>query len=124
MSKFFNMKNKVSNQELIDSLKKSIRANYDALDYILEKKRIVSDTYKYTEAEVDKQELDTLKYLEITLRFVGEQYQTNLKNLGVHSWQIIVVQMGVKIHLIYLVLDDISENFIKITQNILGQMVY
>lgn len=86
MSKFFNMKNKVSNQELIDSLKKSIRANYDALDYILEKKRIVSDTYKYTEAEVDKQELDILKYLEITLRFVGEQYQTNLKNLGVHSW--------------------------------------
>ena len=80
------MKNKVSNQELIDSLKKSIRANYDALDYILEKKRIVSDTYKYTEAEVDKQELDILKYLEITLRFVGEQYQTNLKNLGVHSW--------------------------------------
>ena len=56
------------------------------MDYILEKKRIVSDTYKYTEAEVDKQELDTLKYLEITLRFVGEQYQTNLKNLGVHSW--------------------------------------
>lgn len=86
MSKFFNMKNKVSNQELIDSLKQSIRANYDALDYVLEKKRIVSDTYKYTEAEVDKQELDTLKYLEITLRFVGEQYQTNLRNLGVHSW--------------------------------------
>lgn len=86
MNKFFNIKNKVSNQELIDSLKKSVRYNNDALDYVLEKVRIVSDTYKYTEAEVDKKELDTLKYLETTLRFVGEQYQTNLRNLGVHSW--------------------------------------
>lgn len=86
MNKFFNMKNKVSNQELIDSLKKSVRYNNDALDYVLEKVRIVSDTYKYTESEVDKKELDTLKYLETTLSFVGEQYQTNLRNLGVHSW--------------------------------------
>ncbi len=80
------MKNKVGKQELIDSLKKSVRYNNDALDYVLEKVRIVSDTYKYTEAEVDKKELDTLKYIETTLRFVGEQYNTNLKNLGVHSW--------------------------------------
>lgn len=83
-NKFFDIKSKPSKKEMIDKLQKSLEYNRNALDYIFDKKRIVIDTYKYTESEIDKEELENLEYIEFTLQFVGLQYEENLKQLGVY----------------------------------------
>lgn len=81
----FNSKQKLvkslNNTDLAHSLKESVCRNNDAIDYILEKKRIISDTYKYTESEYDKEQLEILEYIEIVLKFVGEQYSYSIERL-------------------------------------------
>lgn len=83
-NRFFDIKSKPSKKEMIDKLQKSLEYNRNALDYIFDRKRIVIDTYKYTESEIDKEELENLEYIEFTLQFVGLQYEENLKQLGVY----------------------------------------
>lgn len=81
MKKFLNVKNKVGNKDLVDSLKQSIKHNDNALDYIVNKKRVVNDLYLYTEAEDVKEELQNLEYIEFVLKYVGQQYSDNLLRL-------------------------------------------
>lgn len=86
MKRVFNFKDKVSEEELISSLKKSLEYNGEAMEYILEKKRVVNDLIKYRDFEQDKEELANIEYIEFVLNFVGNQYSDNLKKLGVYSW--------------------------------------
>lgn len=81
MKNFFNVKDNVSNKDLVDSLKQSIKHNDNALDYIVNKKRVVNDLYLYTEAEDVKEELQNLEYIEFVLKYVGQQYSDNLARL-------------------------------------------
>lgn len=73
--------NNVNNSDLAFSLRESMKRNNDALDYILDKKRILSDLYKYREFESDKEELQNIEYIEIVLKYVGEMYSDNLERL-------------------------------------------
>lgn len=77
----FNVSKKVSNEELKSSLLESINKNDLSLDYIKDKIRVTEDLYKFTEKDSDKEELDTLKYIELVLSFVGDSYSKSLKGL-------------------------------------------
>lgn len=80
MKKSFYLKN---NEKLIDNLKESLEYNLDALDYIVEKKRVAYDSYKLTDLDIFKAELKTLEYIEFVLNFVGYEYQSELSKKGV-----------------------------------------
>lgn len=75
----FKVLNKVNKKELKDSLKQSIELNKNALDYLKNKKNVVSDMSKYNEEDKSlKEELATLEYIEFTLKYVGTMYEENL----------------------------------------------
>lgn len=75
------MKNK---QELIHSLKESILHNENAIDYIDNLIHKVEDELAYLENDITlSNELNNLKYIKFTLDFIGLQYESSLKKLGV-----------------------------------------
>lgn len=71
----------INNSDLAFSLKESIKRNNDALEYILEHKRVVTDLYKYREFESDKLDLQNIEYIEFILKYIGEQYSGNLERI-------------------------------------------
>ena len=78
------MKNK---QELIHSLKESILHNENAIDYIDNLIHKVEDELAYLENDITlSNELNNLKYIKFTLDFIGLQYESSLKKLGVVKW--------------------------------------
>ena len=75
------MKNK---QELIHSLKESILHNENAIDYIDNLIHKVEDELAYLENDITlTNELNNLKYIKFTLDYIGLQYESSLKKLGV-----------------------------------------
>lgn len=77
-----NFVKKINKEELKNSLQESIVYNEDALDYIKNKKIAIDNLYKYNSEDVSiREELNILKYIEITLEHVGAMYEQNLKKV-------------------------------------------
>lgn len=79
-TKIFNKK--VSNQELIKSLKESIQYNDSALDYIENEIRRKEDVIKITNNSLDLEcDLKNLKYIQFALKYLSESYNNTLRSL-------------------------------------------
>lgn len=79
---FFAYSKKNVNKELRSSLTQSIEFNNNALDYIKNKKNLVSSMHKFNEEDTSIQdELNTLEYIELALKHVGKMYNDNLKKV-------------------------------------------
>ena len=78
-------KNKINfddKEKLKNSIEQSLVYNEDAIDYIVNRKKIVEDQLKYNSEDVVLQEeLKILKYINLTLEHVGSMFETNLKRL-------------------------------------------
>ena len=78
-------KNKINyndKENLKNSIEQSLVYNDDAIDYIVNRKRVVEDQLKYNSDDVALQEeLKILKYINLTLEHVGSMFETNLKRL-------------------------------------------
>lgn len=71
-------------QELIHSLKESILHNENAIDYIDNLIHKVEDELAYLENDITlTNELNNLKYIKFILDYIGLQYESSLKKLGV-----------------------------------------
>lgn len=76
----------VSNQELKDSLLKSIEYNSNALDYIENVLNRARDRLKYNEYDKENKEIvETLEYIKFALTYLDKQYIDSLKKVGVKS---------------------------------------
>ena len=76
------MKKYVSQLEIKDKLAESINANEIALDNLRNWINRLSDSLEYKEDPVLREDLQTLKYIECTLLYVGDCYEKSYKQLG------------------------------------------
>ena len=79
---FKNKVKNISNTELSKSLKQSLEYNSEAIDYIenlLNQKKDFAK-YKYNN-ELDS-EINILRYIHFTLKFIDGQYKDSLKKVG------------------------------------------
>ena len=78
------IKKNVSNQQIVNSLKESIKKNDSALDYISIERKRYEDLIKYNPDDVVSEDIyRNLSYCEFTLKFLGEQYKEALSLRGV-----------------------------------------
>lgn len=76
--------NNVSDQEIVNSLKESIKKNDSALSYISSEKNRYGDLLKYNDNDIISQDIyENLSYCEFTLNFLGNQYREALSLRGV-----------------------------------------
>ena len=73
----------VNKKELVDSLKKSIKMNSNALDYVENCINKCQDLLNYNENDlIAKNDLENLQYIKFTLNYLEKQYNESLRGLA------------------------------------------
>lgn len=73
----------INKKELVDSLKKSIKMNSNALDYVENCINKCQDLLNYNENDlIAKNDLENLQYIKFTLIYLEKQYNESLRGLA------------------------------------------
>ena len=75
--------------EEINSIKKTLIQNDNALDYIYCKMSEISDILGYNPDDIQaKEDLTTVKYIDFSLSYLDKCYRKRLKELGVKNFKV------------------------------------